>query len=97
MPELVTACGASTQPAAPASPAAAPAPLRAGDAAVVGTVVRFTSATTSVDVTIGEDIPATRDFLSMLPLTLACRQAVSTLAVKSRTASATSWGASIAA
>jgi hypothetical protein len=52
---LVTACGASTQPAAPASPAAAPAPLGAGDAAVVGTVVRFTSATTSVDVTIGED------------------------------------------
>ncbi|MFD0484557.1 cyclophilin-like fold protein [Kineococcus sp. GCM10028916] len=37
---------------------------------VVGTVVRFTSPRTSVDVTIGEDSPATRDFLSMLPLTL---------------------------
>jgi hypothetical protein len=40
----------------------------------VGTVVRFTSATTSVDVTIGEDSPATRDFLSMLPLTLSLEE-----------------------
>ncbi len=38
--------------------------------AVVGTVVRFSSAATSVDVTIGADTPAVRDFLSMLPLTL---------------------------
>jgi hypothetical protein len=36
----------------------------------VGTVVRFTSTNASVDVTIGEDNPATRDFLSMLPLTI---------------------------
>ena len=36
----------------------------------MGTVVRFTSPRTSVEVTIGEDSPATRDFLSMLPLTL---------------------------
>jgi hypothetical protein len=36
----------------------------------VGTVVRFSSARTSVDVTIGEDNPAVRDFLSRLPLTL---------------------------
>jgi hypothetical protein len=35
-----------------------------------GTTVRFSSDTTSVDVTIGEDNPAVRDFLSMLPLTL---------------------------
>jgi hypothetical protein len=40
----------------------------AGD--VVGTVVRFSSDRTSVDVTIGQNNPAVRDFLSMLPLTL---------------------------
>ena len=34
---------------------------------VVGGVVRFTSTRTSVDVTIGQDNPAVRDFLSMLP------------------------------
>jgi hypothetical protein len=45
-----------------------------GDDAVVGTVVRFTSATTSVDVTIDEDSPATRDFLSMLPLTISVEE-----------------------
>ncbi len=38
--------------------------------AIIGTVVRFTSEATSVDVTIGADSPAVRDFLSMLPLTL---------------------------
>ena len=32
--------------------------------------MRFTSERTSVDVTIGEDSSATRDFLSMLPLEL---------------------------
>lgn len=37
---------------------------------VAGSVVRFTAGSTSVDVTIGEDNPAVRDFLSMLPLTL---------------------------
>ncbi|WP_323132267.1 cyclophilin-like fold protein [Kineococcus indalonis] len=37
---------------------------------MVGTVVRFTSPRTSVDVTIGQDSPASRDLLSMLPLTL---------------------------
>jgi hypothetical protein len=37
---------------------------------IVGTTVRFSSNRTSVDVTIGEDNPAARDFLSMLPLTL---------------------------
>jgi hypothetical protein len=36
----------------------------------VGTVVRFTSDDARVDVTIGEDSPAVRDFLSILPLTL---------------------------
>lgn len=37
---------------------------------VVGTVVRFTAGSEAVDVTIGQDSPATRDFLSMLPLNL---------------------------
>lgn len=37
---------------------------------VVGTVVRFSTGPSSLDVTIGEDNPATRDFLSMLPLTV---------------------------
>lgn len=37
---------------------------------VVGTVVRFTSDRTSIDVTIDEDNPAVRDLLTMLPLEL---------------------------
>ncbi len=37
---------------------------------VIGTVVRFTDGATTVDVTVGEDSPIVRDFLSMLPLTL---------------------------
>jgi hypothetical protein len=41
---------------------------------IVGTTVRFSSNTTSVHVTIGEDHPAVRDFLSMLPLTLAVEE-----------------------
>lgn len=42
-----------------------------GDAnQVVGTVVRFTAGSTSVDLTIGEDNPTVRDFLSLLPLTM---------------------------
>ncbi|MFK3834821.1 cyclophilin-like fold protein [Microbacterium sp. NPDC087868] len=36
----------------------------------MGTVVRFTSDRTSVDVTIGEDSPGVRDFLSLLPTQL---------------------------
>ena len=56
-----------TQPTSP-QPATTSA---ASDARrIVGTTVRFSSNTTSVDVTIGEDNPAVRDFLSMLPLTL---------------------------
>ncbi|WP_432790320.1 cyclophilin-like fold protein [Brevibacterium sp. K11IcPPYGO002] len=38
--------------------------------AVEGTVVRFTAGSASVDVTIGQDSPATRDFVAMLPMTL---------------------------
>ncbi|WP_423066065.1 cyclophilin-like fold protein [Devosia sp. CN2-171] len=40
------------------------------DGQIVGAVVRFTAGSTSVDVTIGQDNPTVRDFLSMLPLTM---------------------------
>lgn len=73
---LLTAC-ASTGPAAepgtssgPDTAASAGQEPATGGGAVVGTVVRFTSDDARVDVTIGEDSPAVRDFLSMLPLTL---------------------------
>jgi hypothetical protein len=65
------AASTSTVPAP--STTSAPAITSTADASaddVVGTVVRFTSSRTSVDVTIGEDSPATRDLLSMLPLEL---------------------------
>ena len=48
--------------------AAQPTTSPAGD--VVGTIVRFSSSRTSVDVRIGQNNPTVRDFLSMLPLTL---------------------------
>jgi hypothetical protein len=37
---------------------------------VVGTVVRFSAGSSSIDVSIGEDNPTVRDFLSRLPLTI---------------------------
>lgn len=40
------------------------------DDEIVGAVIRFSSDATSVDVTVDEDNPAVRDFVSMLPLTL---------------------------
>ncbi|MEV0089562.1 cyclophilin-like fold protein [Saccharopolyspora sp. NPDC050642] len=72
---FLTACSPTDQPAAPSSVvpptvASSPAPSAGSEDGIVGTVVRFTSGDTSVDVTIGEDSPATRDFLSMLPLTI---------------------------
>ncbi|WP_457579190.1 cyclophilin-like fold protein [Ensifer adhaerens] len=53
---LATVCFAQAKDRSPAS--------------VIGTIVRFTDGATTVDVTVGEDSPAVRDFLSMLPLTL---------------------------
>jgi hypothetical protein len=79
----LTACSSpsgdeGTPTAAPPTPGTSPAPHSASatppettDQQVVGTVVRFTAGSTSVDVTIGEDNPATRDFLTLLPLSLA--------------------------
>ncbi|MBB4910666.1 cyclophilin-like fold protein [Actinophytocola algeriensis] len=62
----------SPAPSAPGSSSPAPggAPAESTGQDVVGTVVRFTAGSESVDVTIGEDSPATRDLLGMLPLTL---------------------------
>ena len=63
-----------TEPPASTTQPPAPQPATAttdgGKGEIVGTIVRFSSSTTSVDVTIGEDNPAVRDFLSMLPLTI---------------------------
>lgn len=53
------------------SPAAASSVNPVGGAGqIVGTVVRFSTGSTSVEVTIGQDNPTVRDFLSMLPLTI---------------------------
>ena len=63
----------SAMPTSPsATPEATPTTSATAEATdqVVGTVLRFTSDRTSVDVTIGEDSPAVRDLLSMLPLEL---------------------------
>ncbi len=63
-----------TQPPASVTQPTSPRPATTGaeeDAReIVGTIVRFLSNSISVDVTIGEDNPAVRDFLSMLPLTI---------------------------
>ncbi|MEU0484418.1 cyclophilin-like fold protein [Streptosporangium sp. NPDC006013] len=75
---------AASGPSAPAStlPASSPAsslsasadaagtPNASPDRQVEGSVVRFTARGVSVDVVIGADNATTRDFLSMLPLTL---------------------------
>jgi hypothetical protein len=70
------ACG--NTPGDAATPGASPADVTASDggtgADVVGTIVRFAAGTASVDVTLGEDSPATRDFLSMLPITVTVEQ-----------------------
>ena len=60
------AAASSAQPASPPATDAAEAPARE----IVGAIVRFSSRAGAVDVTIGEDSPAVRDFLSTLPLTL---------------------------
>lgn len=74
---LIAACepaSAGTSASVPASASAlpTPAPGKRGERTgqVVGTVVRFSAGSTSIEVTIDQDNPAVRDFLSMLPLTL---------------------------
>ena len=65
---------ASTDTPAPSVPSEPPANSSGtpdgGVDQIVGAVVRFSAGSTSVEVTIAEDNPAVRDFLSMLPLTL---------------------------
>ena len=57
-------------PAAAAQPSSTTSPtVQAGP--VEDTVVRFASTVVQVDVTITQDNPTTRDFLSLLPLTIA--------------------------
>lgn len=60
----------SPAPTEQASPASSPEPTTAPDQGVVGTTVHFTAGDTVVEVTIHEDTATTRDFLSMLPMTL---------------------------
>ena len=68
------AASGDDRPAASVTQPTSPPPTTTsadGDAReTVGAIVRFSAGTTSVDVTIGEDNPAVRDFLSMLPLTI---------------------------
>lgn len=54
---------AATRPDAPSASASVPAEI-------VGTRIRFSSDRTTIDVTIGEDSPAVRDLLSLLPAEL---------------------------
>lgn len=76
---ILSGCGAttavtpeatSTSPSATPTESATALPTEESAAVgeILGTVVRFTSDRTSVDVTIGEDNPTVRDFLSRLPL-----------------------------
>ena len=61
------------QSEAPATAQATPtadADARQSEDRVEGTVVRFSRGDVSVDVTIGEDNPTSRDFLSRLPATI---------------------------
>lgn len=72
---LLSACGDMPTPASPTpttSPTTSPSPSASPTAPVrvEGTLVRFTGGGTSVDVTIDADTPTTRDFLSLLPLTI---------------------------
>jgi len=74
-PASVAEPATSVEGAVPAETQSSPpssATTSASDAApaIVGTVVRFASNAASVDVTLGEDNPAARDLLSMLPMTL---------------------------
>ena len=62
-----SAASASAAPESVASPTASPTTAPA-DEQIVGTILRFTSDRTSVDVTIGEDNATVRDLLALLPM-----------------------------
>jgi hypothetical protein len=59
---------APTTPSASRKPSATPASSTTDS--IEGSVVRFTAGTAAIDVTIGADNATTRDFLSILPLTI---------------------------
>ncbi len=62
---------AASAPATPSPPTASVSATSVGGAGrVIGTVVRFSTGSTSVEVTISQDNPTVRDFLAMLPLTM---------------------------
>ena len=60
----------ASAPVTPSPPTPSSGSPGGGAGQVVGTVVRFSAGSTSVEVTIDQDHPAVRDVLSMLPLTL---------------------------
>lgn len=60
----------TTQPMSSATSSVVSTASTSDDAGIVGTVIRFTSRDVHVDVTITNDNATTRDFLSLLPLSL---------------------------
>lgn len=67
-------CATTPDPAPGPTTTSPSGALPAPEGEVVGTVVRFTSEETSVDVTIGEDNSTVRDFLSLLPVEVAIEE-----------------------
>ncbi len=75
MPPSTTEVSANTAPSASTAttglvPAASSPDPSHASSTIEGAVVRFTAGDTHIDVTLDADNPTTRDFLSMLPLTL---------------------------
>ena len=70
---VATTTGTAATPTESPTPVPTPTESAAVDE-IVGTVVRFTSEQTTVDVTIGEDNPTVRDFLSLLPVEVALEE-----------------------
>lgn len=64
----------SSTPTPTATPIAPSSAAPTVDDSVVGTVVRFSSDDAVVDVTIGSDNPTSRDFLTLLPLTMSVEE-----------------------
>jgi len=83
---VLAGCGSTTEaPPAPTTTSSSMTPMDSAPAVptptesvavdqIVGTVIRFTSGQTTLDVTIGEDNPTVRDFLSLLPVDVAVEE-----------------------
>lgn len=69
-PTMSSTPAGSPTPTEQASLAPSPEQTATPDQGVAGTVVHFTAGDTVVEVTIHDDTATTRDFLSMLPMTL---------------------------